>query len=154
MTIAPKYQESRDNRAKSFSKVIFSRLFTLIRVCASHLAQCLPRLSDSGEDAKVKGMRKVGGAGKRPPVLSPVSTRLIFVFALSQFSGPDYLGSCNTLAQCSDLAILLILRCSFQWCRLIFPNLSLSKVEKKNMKRSVTTHVPCHCIYINELYFI
>ena len=37
----------------------------------------------------------------------------------------------------SNLAILLILRRSFQWCRRIFPNLSMSKVEK-TVKRSVT----------------
>ena len=43
------------------------------------------RFSDSGEDPKVKGARKVGGAGGVP---SP-----IFLFALSQFSGPDYLGA-------------------------------------------------------------
>ena len=36
------------------------------------------------------------------------------------------------VAQCSKLAILLILRCSFQRCRRIFPNLSMSKVEKKH----------------------
>ena len=46
------------------------------------------RLSGSGEDAKEKGTRKVG---------SPVSSRFIFVFALSQFSGPDYLGAWNRL---------------------------------------------------------
>ena len=59
------------------------------------------RLSDTGEDAKEKGTRKVGGAEKRekegPPPLSPVSSRVIFVFALSQFSGPDYLGAWNGL---------------------------------------------------------
>ena len=60
------------------------------------------RLSDSGEDAKEKGTRKVGGEGKRkkegsPPPLSPVSSRFIFLFALSQFSGPDYLGAWNRL---------------------------------------------------------
>ena len=49
--------------------------------------------SDSGEDAKEKGMRKVGGREK----LSPVSSRFISVFALSQFSGPDYLGTWNRL---------------------------------------------------------
>ena len=38
-------------------------------------------LSDSGENAKEKGTR----------------SRLIFVFALSQFSGPDYLGAWNRL---------------------------------------------------------
>ena len=35
---------------------------------------------DSGEDARAKGTRKVGGA---------VSSRFVFVFARSQFSGPD-----------------------------------------------------------------
>ena len=115
-TIAPKYQESRDNRAKSFNKVIFSRLFQLIRVCTSHLAQCQPRLSDSEEDTRVKGLQKVSGAGKRPPLLSPVSSHFIFMFALSQFSGPDYLRAWKLLAQCSNLTILLILRCSFQRC--------------------------------------
>ena len=43
-------------------------------------------LSDSGEDAKGKGTRKVGGA-----------FRFIFVFVLSQFSRPDYLGAWNRL---------------------------------------------------------
>ena len=32
-----------------------------------------------------------------PPLLSPVFFRLIFVFALSQFSGSDYLGVSNRL---------------------------------------------------------
>ena len=32
-----------------------------------------------------------------PPPLSPVSSRFIFVFALSQFSGPDYLRAWNRL---------------------------------------------------------
>ena len=43
------------------------------------------RLSDSGEDAKEKGMRKVGGAGKRKKE-GRVSSRFIFVLALSQLS--------------------------------------------------------------------
>ena len=47
-------------------------------IFVTSLAACF-RLSDSGEDAKEKGTRKVGGA----------SSRFIFVFALSQFSGPD-----------------------------------------------------------------
>ena len=34
---------------------------------------------------------------KRNPLLSPVSSRHIFVFALSQFSGPDYIGAWNRL---------------------------------------------------------
>ena len=42
-------------------------------------------------DAKEKGTGKVGGAGKFPPVL--------FVFALFQFSGPDYLGAWNRLVK-------------------------------------------------------
>ena len=62
------------------------------------------RLSDSGEDTKVKGTRKVGWAGKKekgrePPLLSPVSSRFIFVFELSQFSGPDNLGAWNRLTK-------------------------------------------------------
>ena len=44
--------------------------------------------SDSEEDAKEKGMRKVGGAGKALPSFLP----FISVLALSQFSGPDHLG--------------------------------------------------------------
>ena len=51
------------------------------------------RLSDSGEDAKVNGTRgNVGGEKK-----FPVSFRFIFVFALSLFSGPHYLGAWNRL---------------------------------------------------------
>ena len=56
-----------------------------------------------GEDAKEKGTRKVGGVVKRkkkgavPRLLSPISSRFIFVFALSEFSGPDYLGAWNRL---------------------------------------------------------
>ena len=54
------------------------------------------RLSDSGEGAKEWGMGKTrkckarenrDGAGKFPPVFF-----FFFVFALSQFRGPDYLG--------------------------------------------------------------
>ena len=47
------------------------------------------RLSDSGKDAKVKVARKVGGAGRVPSTF--------FMFALSQFSGPDYLGAWKRL---------------------------------------------------------
>ena len=43
------------------------------------------RLSDSGEDAKEKGTRKVGGAGKRKKE-GRVSSRFIFRLALSQLS--------------------------------------------------------------------
>ena len=44
------------------------------------------RLSDSGEDAKVKGTRKVGGAKKGKPLLYPVSSRFTFVLSLSLLS--------------------------------------------------------------------
>ena len=87
------------------------------------------RLSDSEEEAKEKGTRKVSGAerggagrsgagkrkkekgkwkGERPPLLSPVSSRFIFVFALSQFSGPDYLGAWNRLALRYFISLLFI----------------------------------------------
>ena len=57
------------------------------------------RLSDSGKEAKVKGAQKLAGweKGKRRPLLSPVSSRFIFVFALFQFSGPDCLRAWNRL---------------------------------------------------------
>ena len=67
----------------------------------THIPLACSRVSDSREDKKLKGTRKVGGAGKRkkegiaPPL--PVSSRFIFMFALSQFSGPDYLGAWNRL---------------------------------------------------------
>ena len=67
---------------------------------ASWLLAC-SRLSDSGEEEKEKGTRTVSGARERKKEgkesLSPVSFRFIFVFALSQFSGPDYLGAWNRL---------------------------------------------------------
>ena len=43
----------------------------------------------------MKGKRKVGEAGKRKALISPVSSRFIFLFALSEFSGPDHLGAWN-----------------------------------------------------------
>ena len=55
-------------------------------------------LSDSGEIPKVKGTRKVGGAGKEkkwdkatPPL--PSFFPFYFRFALFLFSGPDFLGA-------------------------------------------------------------
>ena len=45
------------------------------------------RLSDSGEDAKVKGTWKAGSGGKK----EIVSSRFIFMFVLSQICRPDYL---------------------------------------------------------------
>ena len=40
----------------------------------------------------------------------------------------------------SNLALVLILRRSFQWCPRIFPNLSMSKVEKNREKVYWFTH--------------
>ena len=54
--------------------------------------------NNSGEDAKEKGTRKVGGAGKKE---KKVSSHFIFVFALSQFSKPDHLGAWNRPLQLS-----------------------------------------------------
>ena len=82
------------------NRVIFTRskielLSSLIIVLSLGWPIACSRLSDSWGDAKAKGTRKVGGAGKKekgrepPPLLSPVSSRFIFVFALSQFSVPD-----------------------------------------------------------------
>ena len=71
----------------------------------------------SGDDAKLKGTRKVGGAGKKETVwrglglgltAPPLPSFLTFYFRVrvSQFSGPDYLGAWNRL--CSALIIYLI----------------------------------------------
>ena len=59
----------------------------------------MPRLSDSGDDARKWNTReKLAGRekGKREGICS----RFIFVFALSQFSGPDYLGAWKRLWFC------------------------------------------------------
>ena len=69
-----------------FQTVHTDVLFLIFLACS--------RPSDSGEDAKVKRHAKSWWGGKK---LSPVSSRFIFVFALSQFSGPDYLGTWNRL---------------------------------------------------------
>ena len=58
-----------------------------------------------GEHAKEKGTRKVGGAGKKKRKRKEVSSRFIFVFAVSQFSGPDYFGAWNRLARMLSLTI-------------------------------------------------
>ena len=88
----------------SVNEHVGENVLELLKLISAYifLSLACSRLSDSGEDAKEKGTRKVGGAGKRkkegsPPPLSPVSSRFIFVFALSQFSGPDYLGAWNRL---------------------------------------------------------
>ena len=50
-------------------------------------------LTDSGEEAKVKGTRKGSEAWKR----KFFSSRFIFLLALSKFRWPDYLGAWNRL---------------------------------------------------------
>ena len=77
-------------------QIVFCALNSFLVEVQTKLA-CF-RLSDSGEDAKVKGTRKVeryakswrGGAGR-------VGFHPFFflMFALSQFSGPDYLRAWN-----------------------------------------------------------
>ena len=66
----------------SFYSILFSQKFIPCE------AITCSRLSDSGEDAKVKGTRKGGGWGKK----EIVSSHFIFMFVLSQICGPDYLG--------------------------------------------------------------
>ena len=58
------------------------------------------RLLGSGEEAKEKGTRKVGGAGKRrkfPVFFFQFSPVLFSCLRFLQFSGPDCLGACNRL---------------------------------------------------------
>ena len=62
--------------------ILFSQKFVLCETITCS------RLSDSGEDAKVKGTRK-GRSGRKKEL---VSSRFIFMFMLSQICGPDYLG--------------------------------------------------------------
>ena len=74
----------------NFSRGKISTAITFLAQFVQSLA--CSRLSNSGEDVKEKGMRKVGGAGKSKkegkPLLSPVSSRFIFVFADSTISEP------------------------------------------------------------------
>ena len=65
----------------SFYSILFSQKFIPCE------AITCSRLSDSGEDAKVKGTQK-GGGGRKKEI---VSSRFIFMFVLSQIWGPDYL---------------------------------------------------------------
>ena len=83
-----------------FLIVSTTRNLELNKTASKWLLAC-SRLSDSREQAKEKSTRKVGGREKEKegPLLqlSPVSSRFIFVFALSQVSGPDDLGAWNWL---------------------------------------------------------
>ena len=45
----------------------------------------------------IKNPREKSQYNPHLPLLSPVSSRFTFVFALSQFSGPNYLGAWNRL---------------------------------------------------------
>ena len=76
------------------------------------VAKCIAcsRLSDTGEDAKESGRRERGRYAKRwwnrkkekgKKALSPPVFFSFFMFALSQFSGPDYIGAwtgCTTFS--------------------------------------------------------
>ena len=66
----------------SIYSTLFSQKFILCE------AITCSTLSDSGEDAKVKGTRKGGSGGKK----EIVSSHSIFMFMLFQICGPDYLG--------------------------------------------------------------
>ena len=62
------------------------------------IEQPVPGSQIVGKTRKKKAHEKLAGREKvqkerGPSPLSPVSSRLIFVFALSKFSGPDYLGA-------------------------------------------------------------
>ena len=63
------------HRAKTFSTILYSKA-TL--ACS--------RLSDSGEDAKVKGMQKVGGAKNRKRKAHFLPSFLLFYFRLRALS--------------------------------------------------------------------
>ena len=69
------------------AKPVFS-----LQIAGGTSMECLsvPDSGIVGENTKVTHTGKVGGAGKFPLIL-------FFVFALSQFSGPDYLRAWNSL---------------------------------------------------------
>ena len=69
------------------AKPVFS-----LQIAGGTSMECLsvPDSEIAGENTKVTHTGKVGGAGKFPLIL-------FFVFALSQFSGPDYLRAWNSL---------------------------------------------------------
>ena len=67
-----------------------------VKYYALHTAEYVAcsRLSVSGVDAKENDTPRWGEGEKKE---KEVSSHFIFVFALSQFSGPDYLGAWNML---------------------------------------------------------
>ena len=58
-----------------------------------------------------------------------------------------YLHKFSTKVMATNLPILLIERHSFEWCRQIFLNLSMSKVEKNREK----VYATAHCSLSNRL---
>ena len=72
----------------------------ILRVAYSRIRSLFQALSQWGRrkrkrHAKMGGGGGVGGEGEKKE--KEVSSHFIFVFALSQFSGPDYLGAWNML---------------------------------------------------------
>ena len=63
----------------------------------------MEKLRKSGEDAKEEGTQKDGGTGKKKKEKKPFPSVFFsfFMFALSQCSGPDYIGAwtgCTTFS--------------------------------------------------------
>ena len=71
----------------------------------------------------------VGGKFEPPTIQTPVNLRNFVEL---------YIRSLKTYKSLSNLASVLTLQCSFQWCKKIFPNMSMSKVEKTK-KGSIMT---------------
>ena len=79
-------------------------------------------------------IRMYGGGGEgwwqvcAPTIQTSVKIRVLIWGAISSLVFNKSL---------SNLLVLLILRRPFQWCRRIFANLSISKVEKKSVQGSI-----------------
>ena len=72
------------------------------------------RVLDSGKDVKKKRHAKSWRGGKKEKVF-PVSPRFIFEFALSQFSGHDYLGAWNSLILKLNGGIIYTINCACEF---------------------------------------
>ena len=84
-----------DNLSLSPNRFVYTQL-----ACSRLLAEW--GRSESKRQVKSwRGGKKEKGRERQPlpPLLSPVSFGYIFVFVLSQFSGPDYLGAWNRLTR-------------------------------------------------------
>ena len=78
------------------------------------------RLSDSGEDAKVKGTQKVGGAGKKekePPLLSPVSSCFILFTRFLNSAGPTISEPGTGYFKYCTKILSLLSFCFSYWCQ-------------------------------------